>query len=73
MRILLAALLMAGAALAQTKRPLPDTAELERELGRFLNVYTIALENAADAPDPAAALYGGFFSAAKAGVQCGLG
>ncbi len=59
MRILLAALLMAGAALAQTKRPLPDTAELERELGRFLNVYTIALENAADAPDPAAALYGG--------------
>lgn len=40
-------------------KPLPNTAELERELSRFVDVYTLVLDNAADAPDPAAALYSG--------------
>lgn len=40
-------------------RPLPDTTELERELKRFLGVYTTALEEFADPIDPDRAIYGG--------------
>jgi carboxyl-terminal processing protease len=40
-------------------RPLPDAAELERELGRFLNVFTAVNENFADSVDVEPLLYGG--------------
>lgn len=57
---LAAALLLAAHLGAQTPpRPLPDTAQLERELGRFLDVYTAVLEHSADPMDPERALYGG--------------
>jgi carboxyl-terminal processing protease len=45
---------------AQTQPgPLPDTAELERELSRFINVYTLALDHSADPPTPDQAIYSG--------------
>lgn len=47
------------AAPAAPARPLPDTAELERELGRFLDVYTTALDQFADPIDPDHAVYRG--------------
>ena len=43
---------------AQQSKP-PDTDELERELKRFLGVFLIASEQAADAVDPDSAYYGG--------------
>lgn len=66
MRTLVALLLAALLPLAaQTQpppnpdRPLPDTAELERELKRVLDVYLIASENLADPVNPDVAFYGG--------------
>lgn len=44
--------------IAQQATP-PDTGELERELKRFLDVFLITNENAADAVNPDAAYYGG--------------
>ncbi len=39
--------------------PLPDTAELEREIKRFLDVYLTTVDHAADPVNPDAAIYGG--------------
>ncbi len=53
------ALLCAQPPAQPPSRPLPDTAELERELRRFLDVYTTALDQFADPVDPDRAVYGG--------------
>lgn len=41
------------------ERPLPDAAEMERELGRFLGVLRVVSSNAADEVDEESALYDG--------------
>ncbi|MBI5282731.1 MAG: S41 family peptidase [Candidatus Solibacter usitatus] len=44
---------------APAQKPLPDTAELERELQRFVGVYAIASEHAAEPVDLDSAFYRG--------------
>ena len=41
------------------ERPDPNAPELERELTRFLNVFKVADEQAADGVDPSQSIYGG--------------
>ncbi|MBI5085020.1 MAG: S41 family peptidase [Acidobacteria bacterium] len=47
------------APILRAQKPLPDTAELERELQRFTGVYAIASEHAADPVDLDATFYRG--------------
>jgi carboxyl-terminal processing protease len=41
------------------ERPDPNAPELERQLSRFLDVYSAAVQNSADPPSPDQAIYGG--------------
>ncbi len=59
MRRLATLVLLCLAALRAQPATPPDTGELERELKRFLDVFLIASEQAADALNPDAAYYGG--------------
>jgi carboxyl-terminal processing protease len=57
--IRISALLLSALLAAAQDRPLPDTAELERELGRFIDVLQIAEREAADPLDFDHAFYRG--------------